>query len=108
MASASRGGVRYEIRPVTPDRWDELVAFFGPSGAYSNCWCTWWRVPSKEFSAGCASGGAGNRTVLERLTAEGAVHDGDVRGRRLRRSAPARRAPSGDAAGGSAPELLNR
>lgn len=33
MASGPHVDVLYEIRPVTADRWDELVAFFGPSGA---------------------------------------------------------------------------
>ena len=64
---------RYDIRPVTAGQWDELAAFFGPSGAYSNCWCAWWRVTANEFSAGCAESGAGNREVLRRLTAEGHV-----------------------------------
>ena len=30
------------IEPVTPDHWDDLDRLFGPNGAYSNCWCTWW------------------------------------------------------------------
>jgi GNAT superfamily N-acetyltransferase len=64
---------RYDIRPVAAGQWDELAAFFGSSGAYSNCWCAWWRVTSKEFSEGCASGGEGNRELLRRLTAEGRV-----------------------------------
>jgi GNAT superfamily N-acetyltransferase len=37
------------IEPVTPDRWDDLERLFGPSGAYSGCWCTWWRLGSKEW-----------------------------------------------------------
>lgn len=61
---------QYDIRPVTADLWDELAAFFGASGAYSNCWCAWWRVTSNEFASGCASGGAGNREVLHKLTRE--------------------------------------
>jgi len=64
---------QYDIQPVTADKWDELAAFFGPNGAYSNCWCAWWRVTSKEFGAGCASDGAGNREVLHKLTVEGRV-----------------------------------
>ena len=65
--------MEYDVRPVTADLWDELAAFFGPSGAYSNCWCAWWRETSNEFSAGCASGGAGNREVLHKLTVDGRV-----------------------------------
>lgn len=57
-----------DVRPLTPDRWDDLIALFGPSGAYGNCWCTWWRQTGSEFSAGCANRGAGNRALLERLT----------------------------------------
>lgn len=64
---------RFDVRPVTPDRWDELAAFFGPSGAYSGCWCTWWRQPAAAFDAGCRDGAAGNRALLQRLTRDGAV-----------------------------------
>lgn len=59
------------VHPLTPDRWDDLVAFFGPSGAYSGCWCTWWRQTGSQFSAGCRDGAAGNRDLLGRLTEEG-------------------------------------
>lgn len=38
-----------EIVPVTADRWDDLTELFGPNGAYSNCWCTWWLLTGKEF-----------------------------------------------------------
>jgi GNAT superfamily N-acetyltransferase len=58
---------------VTADRWAELRAFFGPSGAYSSCWCTFWRIPRRDFEAGCRDGGAGNRAVLRRLTLDGDV-----------------------------------
>lgn len=38
-----------EIHPVTPDRWSDLEALFGKSGACYGCWCMWWRVTNKEF-----------------------------------------------------------
>jgi GNAT superfamily N-acetyltransferase len=53
-----------EIRPVTSDRWDDLVALFGPNGAYSNCWCMWWRLSSAEFDR---KHGAGTRRAMKRL-----------------------------------------
>jgi GNAT superfamily N-acetyltransferase len=56
------------VAPVTPQRWDDLVAFFGPNGAYSNCWCAWFRVRAKDYD-----NGPGNRRVLRRLTRDGAV-----------------------------------
>jgi GNAT superfamily N-acetyltransferase len=37
--------------PATADRWDDVLRLFGPSGAYSNCWCTWWILPSREWEA---------------------------------------------------------
>src|SRR4051812_4044539 len=35
---------RMEIRELTPDRWDDLVALFGANGACGGCWCLWWRI----------------------------------------------------------------
>ncbi|WP_162907756.1 GNAT family N-acetyltransferase [Allorhizocola rhizosphaerae] len=58
--------IRIEV--VDDERWPDLVTLFGPSGAYSGCWCMWWRVPSKEFQA---NGNAGNRRALESLTRSG-------------------------------------
>ena len=58
-----------EIRPVTPDRWDDLERLFGPNGAYSNCWCTWWVLPGKEWEG---TAPAARRAILQRLVAEGA------------------------------------
>ncbi|HEX2194446.1 MAG TPA: GNAT family N-acetyltransferase [Candidatus Limnocylindria bacterium] len=58
-------------RPLTPTRWQDLERLFGANGAYANCWCTFQRVTGREFSAGCANRGAGNRALLRRLTDEG-------------------------------------
>lgn len=68
------------VRPLTPDRWDDLEALFGPSGAYSGCWCLFWRVSSADFAA---NGNAGNRRALRRLVSTGRVpgllaYDGDT------------------------------
>jgi GNAT superfamily N-acetyltransferase len=61
------------VKPATPERWPELEAFFGPSGAYSSCWCAFFRVTSKQFEAGCRDQGKQNRELLRRLTLDGAV-----------------------------------
>jgi GNAT superfamily N-acetyltransferase len=53
------------VRPVTPSRWEDLERLFGPNGAYSNCWCMWWRMPSKEFDR---AGGPAKRRSLRELT----------------------------------------
>ena len=57
-----------EVHPVTPDRWDDLVALFGERGAYDGCWCTWWRQTSSEYSA---NRGEGNRAILCDLVERG-------------------------------------
>lgn len=53
-----------ELRPVTRDLWDDLVRLFGPNGAYSNCWCMWWRMTSSEFDR---SRPQAKRRALKRL-----------------------------------------
>lgn len=58
------------IHPLTPDRWDDLLDLFGPSGAYSGCWCMWWRVTSKEFSD---AAGKGLKRRFQALVEAGAV-----------------------------------
>jgi GNAT superfamily N-acetyltransferase len=41
-----------KIRPLTPDRWPDLVDLFGPErGANSGCWCMWPRVAGSEWKA---------------------------------------------------------
>lgn len=60
------GGI--EVHPVGADRWDDLVELFGPSGAYSGCWCMWFRIPGGEFSR---NGNAGNRAALESVVRAG-------------------------------------
>jgi GNAT superfamily N-acetyltransferase len=66
-----RPASRLVARPLTPARWSDLEQLFGSNGAYANCWCTFQRITGREFSAGCANGGAGNRALLRRLTGEG-------------------------------------
>ncbi|HEV8190504.1 MAG TPA: hypothetical protein VGP82_03330 [Ktedonobacterales bacterium] len=66
---------RLTWRPVTPERWDEHEALFGPSGAFSGCWCMWFRVKRPEWDAQCADGGAPNRQALQKI-----VQHGDVPG----------------------------
>jgi GNAT superfamily N-acetyltransferase len=56
------------VKAVTPSRWDDLATLFGPSGAYSGCWCMWHRVSSAEFAA---NGNAGNRAAMESLVTTG-------------------------------------
>ena len=58
----------WRIEPLTPERWDDLVALFGPNGACGGCWCMWMRRPLAAFRAGK---GAGNRRALHTLVKQG-------------------------------------
>ena len=72
-----------DIHPVTPDRWDDLERLFGPRGAYSGCWCMYFRQSAREFSD-CA--GEPNRQALRGIVERGdepgllAYRDGDPAG----------------------------
>ena len=39
-----------QFQPLTPDRWRDFETLFGPSGAFSGCWCMWWRLTRTEFN----------------------------------------------------------
>ena len=57
-----------EVRPVTADRWGDLLRVFGPNGARAGCWCMVWRLSSTELRRLPA---ADRRDRLEALVAEG-------------------------------------
>jgi GNAT superfamily N-acetyltransferase len=38
-----------QFLPLTTGNWADLEKLFGPHGAYSGCWCMWWRLPRAEF-----------------------------------------------------------
>lgn len=57
------------IEPVNANRWDDLAELFGPSGAYSGCWCMYLRETSQEFEANV---GAGNRDRFAKVVASDA------------------------------------
>lgn len=58
-----------DIRPVTPDRWNDLVRLFGPKGACGGCWCQEPRLSRSDYER---FKGAGNRRKLKRLVDQGA------------------------------------
>ena len=58
----------YNVQPLSPERWDDFEKLFGPSGGYSGCWCMWWRLSGKAFSA---NGNAGNRAAIQKIVEEG-------------------------------------
>lgn len=56
--------------PLTPDRWDDLERLFGERGACAGCWCMWWRLSAKAWTAGK---GAANRKAFRSIVADGEV-----------------------------------
>ena len=60
-----------EVHPVSADRWEELAALFGPSGAFSHCWCTWWRQTAAEFTQGVEDSGTRNRALMRAIVEAG-------------------------------------
>lgn len=52
------------VRPMTPARWRDLEALFGPRGAYGGCWCMFFRRTRAEYDR---DRGAGNRKALAAL-----------------------------------------
>src|SRR5579884_3415631 len=75
---------RYTWRPLTPERWGDLEAVFGASGAYGGCWCMSFRLPRAQWTAQRrAEGGAANRETLREMTERGdtpgiLAYDGDA------------------------------
>ena len=63
-------GARLKVRPVTPDRWDDLVRLFGNRGACGGCWCMLYKQTRSQFER---MKGEGNRRALKRLVDAGRV-----------------------------------
>jgi GNAT superfamily N-acetyltransferase len=64
--------VKLEVRPLTPDRWDDFVAVMGSNGAYAGCWCMWWRVwPRKKFGTTAGERGPKLRRAMRSVVRSG-------------------------------------
>ena len=55
------------VRPVGPDRLDDLAALFGTTRTTSDCYCMWFVVSAQECREGW---GPGNRRAFERIAGE--------------------------------------
>ncbi|MDJ0849995.1 MAG: GNAT family N-acetyltransferase [Myxococcota bacterium] len=60
--------VRLAFHPLTPERWSDFEALFGPRGACGGCWCMLWRLTRSEFER---QKGAGNKRAMRRLVRSG-------------------------------------
>jgi|GEM_PF-154115 len=67
-SNASREALpKLAFRPLTPDRWKDVVALFGPRGACAGCWCMWWRLGASDFRR---LRGEGNKRAFRRVASE--------------------------------------
>jgi hypothetical protein len=56
--------------PLTNKRWDDFEQLFGPRGACAGCWCMYWKIRRKDFSAGK---GDNNRLAQKEYVASGKI-----------------------------------
>jgi GNAT superfamily N-acetyltransferase len=63
-------GGEIAVRPLTPERWEDLETVFGASGGTDGCWCMWFRQTSDEYRAGR---GEANRSAFEAIVRAGTV-----------------------------------
>ena len=54
-----------EVYPATAERWGDLEALFGLHGAYSGCWCMYWRLRRADFNK---IKGEGRKGILKQMT----------------------------------------
>lgn len=59
-----------EFHPLTIDRWADFERLFGERGAYSGCWCMWWRLKRTDFER---QQGEGNRRAMRQIVDSGEV-----------------------------------
>jgi GNAT superfamily N-acetyltransferase len=61
-------GASIVCRPLTPERWPDLVRLFGPRGACGGCWCMHWRLKRSDYER---RKGNGNRRALKGIVDAG-------------------------------------
>jgi GNAT superfamily N-acetyltransferase len=61
---------RFEVHPVTSERFRDLEALFGARGACGGCWCMTPRLSRKEYEQ---KKGEGNRRALKKIVDSGEV-----------------------------------
>lgn len=45
------GAGSIDVRPASPDRWDDVESVFGQRGDQAHCWCQWFRRRNADFEA---------------------------------------------------------
>src|SRR5438876_6933447 len=66
--SAIRGTLK--IRPLTPERWQDLAGLFGERGACAGCWCMWFRLPHAQW---VRQKGDQNKRAFQKIVKSGEI-----------------------------------
>lgn len=56
------------VKPLTPDRWEDLAALFETDRVTRDCWCMWFRQTGPEFRR---NSGDPNRQAFRRIVEQG-------------------------------------
>jgi GNAT superfamily N-acetyltransferase len=70
MAVGTALSQELEFHPLTPERWGDLEALFGPRGATGGCWCMWWRLQRAQFDK---QKGEANRQAFKHIVDSGQI-----------------------------------
>jgi GNAT superfamily N-acetyltransferase len=70
MSGGRLAAEELEFHPLTPERWGDFEELFGENGAYSGCWCMYWRTTRAQFNK---AAGEGNRLAMKALVDSGVV-----------------------------------
>jgi GNAT superfamily N-acetyltransferase len=70
MTDTVQKPLEVEVAPATVERWDDLETLFGPKGAYSGCWCMFWRLKRSDFNH---MSGEDRKAVLKDMTCRNEV-----------------------------------
>ena len=66
----TKGLIKPECHPLTPERWSDFETLFGERGACGGCWCMWWRLKRSEFEK---QKGAPNKRSMKKIVTSGQV-----------------------------------
>lgn len=70
MTTAIQQTPEIQVSPASAERWQDIETLFGTRGAYSGCWCMFWRMKRKDFAN---LHGEGTREALKELTCSNKV-----------------------------------
>jgi GNAT superfamily N-acetyltransferase len=68
-AMESSRTVDLEFKPLTRERWPDLVSLFA-NNSVKDCWCLWWRITGNDFTT---TRGPGKRREMKKIVDEGRI-----------------------------------